>query len=144
MSCEVYNIILKNYTPQYFLYVLSSILHPNCTHTSITHFWKVCFRQLCFYKRPTLVFVFSNQKQPKKDFCLCINTHTHTHTHTQYVTVSLLYVISTYYGILQARILACSHSLFQGIEPRSLALQADSLLSEAPGKPQRCHRNTFF
>ena len=30
-----------------------------------------------------------------------------------------------------------SHSLLEGIEPRSPALQADSLLSESPGKPSQ-------
>ena len=46
----------------------------------------------------------------------------------------------TVHGILQTTILECSHSLLQvlpnpGIEPRSPALQADSLPAEPPGKP---------
>ena len=50
---------------------------------------------------------------------------------------------SSVHGILQARILEwVAHSLFQGlpnpvIEPRSPTLQADSLPSEPPGKPQK-------
>ena len=48
---------------------------------------------------------------------------------------------SSVYGILQARILEWVAMLFfrdlpkSGIEPRSPALQADSLPSEPPGKP---------
>ena len=44
-------------------------------------------------------------------------------------------------GILEARILewvAISFSSDPGITPRSPALQADSLLSEPPGKPHTC------
>ena len=47
------------------------------------------------------------------------------------------------YGILQARILEWIAIPFSvnlpdpGIEPGSLALQADSLLSEPPGKPKK-------
>ena len=32
------------------------------------------------------------------------------------------------------------HALLQGIEPRSPTLQADSLLSEPPGKPRKSER----
>ena len=46
---------------------------------------------------------------------------------------------SSVHGILQLRILECGSSLGDlpdpGIEPGSLALQADSLPSELPGKP---------
>ena len=48
------------------------------------------------------------------------------------------------HGILQARILEWASILFSrdlpdlGIEPGSPALQADSLLSEPPGKPNVC------
>ena len=45
---------------------------------------------------------------------------------------------SSVHGILQARIMkwtAIFRGIFPRIEPRSPLLQADSLLSEAPGKP---------
>lgn len=30
---------------------------------------KVCITPFLFYKRPTLTYIFTNQKKPKKDFC---------------------------------------------------------------------------
>ena len=54
---------------------------------------------------------------------------------------------SSVHGILQARILDCvampsSRDLPNpGIEPRSPAFQADSLLSEPPGKPRKLSPN---
>ena len=41
------------------------------TQTGIPHFMKVCVMPLCFYQRPTLVPVFTNQKKKKSkdDFC---------------------------------------------------------------------------
>ena len=56
---------------------------------------------------------------------------------------------SSAHGIFQARVLECGLPFpspgdlpDQGIEPRSPALQADTLLSEPPGKP--CHQSTTF
>ena len=57
--------------------------------------------------------------------------------------------VSSVHGIFQARILEWGAIAFSGdllnpgIEPGSLALQADSSLSEPPGKPQ-VHMSLFF
>ena len=56
---------------------------------------------------------------------------------------------SSVHGILQERILECVPPNPRdlpnpGIEPRSLALQADSLPAELPGKPQSCIGNFNF
>ena len=47
---------------------------------------------------------------------------------------------SSVHGILQVRILEWADFLCPGIEPRSSALQADSLLSEPLGKAVKNHR----
>ena len=48
------------------IFPVRSFLHPNCTHTSIIHFWKVCFVPLHLYKKPTFAPVFANWKKSEE------------------------------------------------------------------------------
>ena len=53
-----------------YIYIQYSFGFITCPHTGIPHFSKGHFTPLCFYKRPPLVPVFANWKNPKCAFII--------------------------------------------------------------------------